>query len=118
MKKKEREIENNIIKQVEYLHYNRTYKGTKYLQQSIKIIIKNDDMDLSNLKKDVYSKIAIRNNTSVSNIKNNIEKATEQMYYECDHNILKKYFGFEEDMKPTVKMVIFTIASKVKKDKK
>lgn len=98
------------------MRYNKSYKGTNYLIESIKLIIENENVDLSNLKKDVYSVIAKRNHTTVNNVKNNINKATEQMYYECNHKILKEYFSFSDDTKPTAKIVIFTIVSKVKKN--
>jgi len=40
-------------------------------------------------------------------------RATECMYYECDSERLKRYFGFYDDKKPTAKTVIFTVLSKI-----
>ena len=116
--KEQKQIEVDIMKQIELLRYNKSYRGTKYLIQSIKLIMENENMDLNNLKKDVYSVIATRNHTTIYNIKNNINKATEQMYYECNHEVLKEYFGFVEDIRPTSKTVIFTIISKIKKEQR
>ncbi len=106
-------IKQRILREITYLGYNISYKGTNYLVECIELIMSNKERDFSNLKENVYPIIAKRNNTTIHNIKCNINKATEQMYCECDREVLKKYFGFNDDIKPTVKTVIYTIFNKI-----
>ncbi len=112
-KKQKLRIRKNILREINYLGYNISYKGTSYLREYIELITCNKEKDFSNLKEKVYPIIAKRNNTTIHNIKCNINKATEQMYCECDREVLKKYFGFNDDTKPTVKRVIYTIFNKI-----
>lgn len=107
------ELKYEITKEVKYLSYNLSYKGTKYLIDIVELLLLNKNQDYSNLKKDVYPIIANKYKTTVHNIKNNIVKATEQMYIECESKRLQQYFGFANDYKPTTKNVIYTIYSKI-----
>ena len=111
--KQTKEIRKRILEEMQYLGYNFKYKGSKYLKESIEFIKLRKNVSINNLKSDVYPIIAKRNNTTVHNIKCNINKATEQMYYDCSREVLKKYFGFYNDVKPTVKTVIDTICNKI-----
>ena len=104
-------LKNNIIKELLYLGYDISHKGTQYLIKVIEYIITNPNMELEKLEK-IYSKIAITYNTSPSNIKCRINKATTEMYYNCGIEKLKKYFNFDTDIKPKVRTVINTIIIK------
>lgn len=106
-------LRNKIIKELIYLGYDFSYKGTHYLIKTIEYIISNPDKYLENLEKNVYSEFAKSNNTSIHNIKCNITRANNMMYAECEIEKLKKYFGFTNDVKPKVKTVINTIVNKV-----
>lgn len=108
------ELKCKITKEVKYLRYNLSYKGTKYLIDIVELLLLNKNQDYSNLKKDVYPIIANKYKTTVFNIKNNIIKATEQMYIECESERLKQYFGFVNDSKPTTKNVIYTMYNKIR----
>lgn len=66
-----------------------------------------------NLQKDIYPIIAKIFNKTPHNIKCNINNATESMYYNCDINVLKEYFYFTDDRKPTTKTVIYTVLNKI-----
>jgi hypothetical protein len=66
-----------------------------------------------NLQKDIYPIISKIFHKSAHNIKCNINNATEAMYYNCNISTLKEYFGFYEDIKPTVKTVIYTVLNKI-----
>ncbi len=103
-----------ILNEMRYLHYNFSHKGTKYIIEGIEIIANNKEEDIINLKKDLYPIIARKYNTTVHNVKCNINLATTSMYYDCDSKRLKNYFSFESDSKPNTKTVIYTILNKIK----
>lgn len=115
----EKKIENwneNVINELTKLNYNFKHNGTKYIKESIVYILDKGDDDLSdNLEKNVYPYVAKLHNTSAGNIKNNIVKATNSMYLECNIDYLLDYFCFKFDTKPTPKTVISTIINKIKK---
>ena len=110
--KKTNIIKNSIIKELLYLGYDISHKGTQYLIKVIEYIISNPEMELEKLEK-IYSKIAHIYNTTTSNIKCRINKATTEMYYNCGIEKLKRYFNFDTDIKPKVKTVINTIIIKL-----
>lgn len=119
LKEEEKQIKTmkeRILKEIQYLGYDIRYKGTNYLKECIEFIQSIKKVSINNLKEEVYPVIAKRNNTTVHNVKCNINKATEQMYYDCDREILQRYFLFNDDTKPTVKTVINMICSKLEKD--
>lgn len=109
--KKASVLKNNIIRELLYLGYDISHKGTQYLIKVIEYIILNPKMELEKLER-IYSKIATTYNTSSSNIKCRINKATTEMYYNCGIEKLKKYFNFDTDIKPKVRTVINTIIIK------
>lgn len=113
---KEKDVEENkkkIVQQLRYLGYKTKYVGTNYLIETILQIYINRELMLDNLKKDVYPIIAKKYGKSVHNIKCNINRATECMYYECDSARLRKYFGLYDDTKPTSKTVMFTVLNRI-----
>ncbi len=66
-----------------------------------------------NLEEDIYPIVARKYNKSMHNIKSNINKANDYMYKVCKKEILRKYFKFFDDTKPTVKNVIYTMLNKI-----
>ncbi len=102
-----------IIEELKYIGYNIEHVGTNYLADAIIQMYLNRGAMLDNLQKDVYPIISKMHNKPIHNIKCDITRATECMYYECDNERLKKYFGFYDDKKPTAKTVIFTILNKI-----
>lgn len=102
-----------IIEELKYIGYNIEYVGTNYLIDTILQMYLNRDSMLDNLQKDIYPTISKIHNKPIHNIKCNINRATECMYYECDSERLKKYFGFCDDAKPTTKTVAFTVLNKI-----
>ncbi len=102
-----------IIDELKYIGYNIEHIGTKYLVDAILQIYLNRESMLDNLQKDVYPIISKIHNKPIHNIKCDITRATECMYYECDSERLKRYFGFYDDKKPTSKTVIFTVLNKI-----
>lgn len=101
-----------ITEELLYLGYDISHKGTQYLIKVIEYIITNPKMEFEKLEK-IYSKIATIYDTSTSNIKCRINKATTEMYYNCGIDKLKKYFYLDTDIKPKVRTVITTIINKV-----
>lgn len=112
----EKDIEENkkrIIKELKYIGYNIEYVGTNYLVETILQMYINREEMFDNLQQDIYPIVAKMYNKTPHNIKCNINRATECMYYECDSSRLKKYFGFYDDTKPTAKTVMFTVLNKI-----
>lgn len=86
------EVRRKIIKELKYIGYNVEYAGTKYLIEAVIEMYKNKELMKDNLKKDIYPIISEKFNKTPHNIKCNITRATECMYFECDSNKLKQYF--------------------------
>ena len=95
--------------------YDISYRGTKYLVSVIEYISLNQNCNTENLKKNVYPTVAKKYNTSIHNVKSNINRANNLMYYNCDIEKLKKYFTFDIDVKPKIKTVINTVINKISK---
>lgn len=112
-RKKEKCIRNKIAKELEYLNYNLSHKGTQYLIEVIYILIKDYNYEIVNLKKYVYPILAEKYSKSSHNIKCNINNATEYMYCECNQYVLNKYFKFYTEIKPSTKTVIYTVLNKL-----
>lgn len=106
-------IDDKIYDELEKINYNHIYIGTEYLKESIKFDYLKYNREASNIQKQLYSLVANEYKTSIFNVKNNIIKATNLMYLNCDIIKLKKYFNFDYDYKPTPKIVIKTIVNKI-----
>ena len=112
-RKKSKEYRNKIIRELIFLGYDMSYKGTKYLIDAIEYIILNNNKEVCNLEKNVYSIISKKYNDSIHNIKCNISRANNNMYCECEVEKLKKYFYLDKDLKPKTKMIINVITNKI-----
>ncbi len=111
-------IKKKVLKELLELGYNIKYNGTKYLTEVISLVYErygaNDtNGDIINLEQCFYKKVADKYSKNVKNIKVNIINATESMYMECEKNKLQNYFCFSYDHKPTPKVVIDTVLSKI-----
>lgn len=109
----EKKIRNLIISELSKINYNFLYSGTRYLVESIMLIIQNKNFENINLIKDILPVIAQKNNKTASNIKMNINNATEMMFYDCSQEKLNDYFGYKVMSKPKTKFVISTIVKKI-----
>lgn len=96
--KKQKVLRKRIIDELIYLGYDISYKGTRYLIETIEYIAENQNKDIDNLEKNVYPIISKKYNDSVHNIKNNINRANNNMYYDCKIEKIKEYFHFDWDM--------------------
>ena len=69
--------ENKINEQFEFLGFNLSHIGTKYLRECIKIDYLEYQGEAENLNKQIYPIVAKRNNTTTFNVKNSIIKAND-----------------------------------------
>ena len=107
-------IRQDILEELLRLGYNIKHKGTRYLLEAIEMACQFKEEQLVNsIEKNLYSKIANKYSKSIQNVKSNIMKATDCMYVECDKNRINEYFSFLSDYKPTPKLVINAIVSKM-----
>lgn len=104
-------IREKIIKELNYLGYNFSYKGTQYLIEVIEHKANNPNQQ--NLEKNIYPIISQNYNNTIHNIKCDINRANNMMYYECDASKLQDYFSLNKDTKPKIKTVVNTIIDKI-----
>lgn len=118
-----KEIKNIIRKELERLHYNYGYNGTKYLVEAIYLLYSSEKYNNFSLESDVYKVLANKYGCTPNAIKGVVNYATDKMYYDCDEKILDDYFKSddvfflddeEEGTKPGTKKVIRTIIRKIK----
>lgn len=102
-----------LIAELEFIGYNFKFKGTQYLLEVILLLHKDDDVFLNNLQTSLYPTVAQKYGKTITDIKNCIITATDNMYAECNVEKLKKYFCLCDDEKPSIKRVIYTIANKL-----
>lgn len=102
-----------INHELAYLDYNFSYLGTKYLSECIALMYYNGYS--KNLTKEIYPIIATNYNKSINNIKCNIARATDIMFFDCDENRLKSYFGAHSTIRPRTKLVICAILNHLDK---
>lgn len=111
--KNDENIIEKINNELKILHYNFSYNGTRYLSETIYEIYRRKNKNSDNLKKNIYPIIAIKHQKSIETICGNIKQATNAMYFDCEENVLKKYFHYSYCIKPKVKEVIFTVLSNI-----
>lgn len=106
-------LKNRIIKELLYLGYDISQKGTRYLIEVIEYVAINSNQELEGLEKNVYPKIAMKYGESVHNIKCRINNSTTSMYYNCKIEKLKNYFHFDIDTKPKIRTIINTVINNI-----
>lgn len=107
-------LTNKINNELEFIGYNLSYNGTKYLCECIAFLYNNSKTS-ENLNKNIYPVIAKKYNKTVNNVKCNITSATYNMFYNCDEERLKNYFCFYTASRPNPKLVMFTVLNKITK---
>lgn len=111
---KNEEVLRKISDELTYIGYNSSHLGFQYIKECILEIYTTKDFELIHkLENTLYKRIASKHHKSPKNIKTNIIKATNYMYLESDMSLLKEYFHFSDDKKPTAKIVISTILNKL-----
>ena len=106
-------LKNDISNELLYLGYDFSHKGTQYLVDIIDMAYLCGESLLENLNRLVYPVIAKKYNQSSNNIKCNVIRSTECMYYNCDEKKLLSYFSFCEPTKPNMKTVINAVVSRI-----
>ena len=107
-------VKEKIFNELKNLKFNFKHIGSTYIMEAILIIYNSWNNNLvDNLEQHVYKIIAHKHAKSIKNIKSNICKATDTMYLECEQSYINNYFNFSYNYKPTPKMIINTILTKI-----
>lgn len=103
-----------INKELEYIGFNFSYVGTKYLSETIYIIYiqRLKKYDLQNI---IYPAVSKAFNTSISNIKSSIFKSTDIAYENAKVEKINSYFGRKMIVKPRTKEIIDIIIKNIYK---
>lgn len=108
----DKKIENFIHKELSNFNFKMYTKGVKYLKEAIYLCIKEDDA-IENLTKNVFSRIALKHNEkSYLIVKWCIDQVIRTMYNNTKMNVICNYFNIEENLKPSLKFIIYTISCK------
>lgn len=107
------EVRNKVIKELKFLKYNFSYKGTKYLVDAICIIYALKNYYDCNLEKDIYPIVAKKYKESVNNVKCNITNSTDKMCYDCDEAVLIRYLGDYKYVKPGPKKIVLAVLRRI-----
>lgn len=114
LKKDKIYIKNIIHNQLIKINYNYSLLGTKYLEECILEIYRKNLKDKKYiLQTDLFPNIAYKYNTTIHNIKCSINRATEDMYFNCPIELLKKFLGYNIQEKPKLKLIIYTIINNI-----
>ncbi len=101
-----------VVKELSKFNFTRYTKGFKYLVDTIVICIK-DTNAMDNLWKNVYPFLVEKyHEKSILNLKGCIEQAVITMYEQTDEELISDYFGLEKRIKPTLKLIVYTIVCK------
>lgn len=106
-------IKEKISSELEYLGFDFSYIGTKYLYDCIYECYLSDTLYNINFSKHIYPILSKKYNKSQVLIKANIFQAIGQMYRTIDKDKLSTYFGYSLLDKPTTKEIIFIILQKI-----
>ena len=106
-------IKEKISSELEYLGFDFSYIGTKYLYDCIYECYLSDTLYNINFSKHIYPILTKKYNKSQVSIKANIFQAIGQMYRTIDKDKISTYFGYSLLDKPTTKEIIFTILQKI-----
>lgn len=108
----DKEIYDFIQKELSLFVFKIYTKGFKYLKEAIFICIKDPEA-LNNLNKKVFPAIALKyNEKSYIHVKWCIEQILKTMYNNTDINILCNYFKIDQNLKPSLKFIIYSIVCK------
>lgn len=106
-------IRNKIINELQTIGFNLSHKGTHYLAESV-VLMATTEKNNENLSKHIYPKVSKIFNKDLNNIKCNITSATEAACKNITDDILLNYFKLSTHVKPTTKMIIYSILKRLK----
>lgn len=105
-------IKTFIFDELSKFKFNRYTKGYKYLVEAIYICIIDIDA-LDNLTKYVFPRISKKyKEKSDFHVKWCINQVINTMYNNTKFNIISEYFKLDENLKPSLKFIIYTIVCK------
>lgn len=113
MKENTKKVKNRIIEELTYIGYDISHSGTIYLIDIVYTLHTKKLTDCITLNHDIYPILSNKYKKSISAIKASVDYATTLMYYKCDNTRLKKYFNFYDELKPSIKTVIYTVLNKI-----
>ena len=116
LKEKRKIIMKKIYRELIALGYNIKHIGTSYLSDSIYLLYFTSKGKNMKLEKDIYPIIAKNNNTTISTVKCDIIRATNQIEKVNGQRKTKEYFGHFIDKKISPKLVINTILRKLNQE--
>ena len=100
-----------IRKELDYLGYNFSLRGTKYLEDAITLIyMKNCNY---NLEREVFTQLSKAYMKSSHNIKVNIQNSTNMMIAVCGYNRVLEYLGIDSYYGVGTKAIICAIVKKI-----
>ena len=101
-----------IVKELEYLGYNFSLRGTRYLEDAINLIyLKNCDC---NLEREVYAQLSKTYLKTAHNIKVNIQNSTNSMIKTFGYDNVLEYLGIDSFYGVGTKAIICAILNKIK----
>lgn len=106
-------IRNKIINELQTIGFNLSHKGTHYLAESV-VLMATTEKNNENLSRHIYPLVSKIFNKDLNNIKCNITSATEAACKNITDDVLLNYFKLSEHVKPTTKMIIYSILKKIK----
>lgn len=106
-------IRNKIINELQNIGFNLAHKGTHYLAESV-VLMATTEKNNENLSKNIYPKVSKIFNKDLNNIKCNITSATEAACKNITSDILYSYFRLSGNIKPTTKMIMYSVLKKLK----
>ncbi len=109
-------LSSKIDHELNYLNFNFSHCGTKYLKETIMEVYKIRDDFNGNLEKNIFPILAQKYSKSVNTIYCNIKNEVKNMTISCDETLLNQYFGSYFFIQPKVNDVIFTILNKIIKN--
>lgn len=107
------QIRTKIHNELTKLNYNYSYTGTRYIEDSIFELYKNQNSFNGNLKKEIYPILSTKYKKSVDTIYGNIKQATKYMLLDCKEEVIIKYFNYNSFNFPKIKEIIFTVLNKI-----
>lgn len=108
----EKETKEFILKELSRFNFKKYTKGFRYLAESIFLCVKDIEA-IDNLHKNVFPFVAERHKEkSANNVKWCIEQSIKTMYNNTEIKKISNYFNIEENTKPSLKLIIYTVVSK------
>lgn len=107
------DVRTRIANELNYLGYNFSYNGSKYLVECIYYLY-TDTKSLGDMPiKNVYEILSKKYNRSANSIKCSINRATASMYCECEEERLMAYLGLCYLPKVGARIIINAVLGKL-----